>query len=180
VDREHHLALELAAKIKAGTVWINSTNLFDAAAGFGGYRESGFGREGGKEGLWEYVQPAWLAKAKRTKDVKDSKDLKNEERDEDEAPAGLPAIDRTAKLYIGGKQSRPDGEAVRKIRGPVGGCWARWARVTGKICATPSRRPARRSPAGRSRPRICGADPLLHRRESIGPRDRAGPAACAT
>ena len=39
-----------------GTVWINCTNLFDAASGFGGYRESGFGREGGREGLWEYVR----------------------------------------------------------------------------------------------------------------------------
>ena len=38
-------------------VWINSTNLFDAAAGFGGYRESGFGREGGREGLGEYLKP---------------------------------------------------------------------------------------------------------------------------
>ena len=47
-------ALEVAARIKAGVVWINSTNLFDAASGFGGYRESGFGREGGREGLFEY------------------------------------------------------------------------------------------------------------------------------
>ena len=47
-------ALEVAARIKAGVVWINSTNLFDAASGFGGYRESGFGREGGREGLYEY------------------------------------------------------------------------------------------------------------------------------
>ncbi len=52
-----NLALDVARKIKAGTVWINSTNLFDAASGFGGYRESGFGREGGKEGLYEYVRP---------------------------------------------------------------------------------------------------------------------------
>jgi len=117
-----NLALELAAKIKAGTVWINSTNLFDAAAGFGGYRESGFGREGGKEGLWEYVQPAWLAEAKGKgqKDLKDCKDIKDEEKDEEAPAMGLPAIDRTAKLYIGGKQSRPDGEAVRKIHGPGG------------------------------------------------------------
>src|SRR5690348_5563876 len=50
-----NLALDIAPKIKAGVVWINSTNLFDAAAGFGGYRESGFGREGGKEGMWEYL-----------------------------------------------------------------------------------------------------------------------------
>ncbi len=48
-------ALEIAARIKVGVVWINSTNLFDAAAGFGGYRESGFGREGGREGLAEYL-----------------------------------------------------------------------------------------------------------------------------
>src|SRR5271167_2297986 len=47
-------ALEVAARIKAGVVWINSTNMFDAASGFGGYRESGFGREGGREGLSEY------------------------------------------------------------------------------------------------------------------------------
>ena len=52
-----NLALDMAPKIKAGTVWINSTNIFDAASGFGGYRESGFGREGGKEGLYEYLKP---------------------------------------------------------------------------------------------------------------------------
>src|SRR5881275_2082716 len=53
-----NLALDVAPKIKAGVVWINCTNLFDAASGFGGYRESGFGREGGKEGMWEYVRKA--------------------------------------------------------------------------------------------------------------------------
>jgi len=120
-----NLALELAAKIKAGTVWINSTNLFDAAAGFGGYRESGFGREGGKEGLWEYVQPRWQADMKAAHKTADPaialpvQDADEAETD-DVTPAGLPAIDRTAKLYIGGKQSRPDGEAVRKIYGPGG------------------------------------------------------------
>jgi len=43
------LGLEVALLLKAGSVWINSHNLFDAAAGFGGYRQSGFGRDGGKE-----------------------------------------------------------------------------------------------------------------------------------
>ena len=43
------LALEAALSIKAGTVWINSHNLFDSAAGFGGYKQSGYGRDGGKE-----------------------------------------------------------------------------------------------------------------------------------
>lgn len=35
--------------VKAGTCWVNCHNIFDAASGFGGYRESGFGRDGGKE-----------------------------------------------------------------------------------------------------------------------------------
>src|SRR5687767_4260989 len=51
-----NLALDIAPKIKAGVVWVNSTNLFDAASGFGGYRESGFGREGGREGMYEYLK----------------------------------------------------------------------------------------------------------------------------
>ena len=68
-----NLALDVAPKIKAGTVWINCTNLFDAASGFGGYRESGFGREGGKEGLWEYVK--WAGKrAARQQDGKRRRD----------------------------------------------------------------------------------------------------------
>ena len=54
-----NLALDVAPKLKAGSIWINCTNLFDASSGFGGYRESGFGREGGKEGLYEYVRPGW-------------------------------------------------------------------------------------------------------------------------
>src|SRR6516164_5666134 len=58
-----NVALQVAAQIKAGVVWVNSTNLFDAACGFGGYRESGFGREGGREGLREYLEPLWFRKA---------------------------------------------------------------------------------------------------------------------
>src|SRR5712672_1604175 len=54
-----NLALDVAPKLKAGVVWINCTNLFDAASGFGGYRESGFGREGGREGMYEYLKPGW-------------------------------------------------------------------------------------------------------------------------
>jgi aldehyde dehydrogenase (NAD+) len=105
-----NLALDVAPKLKAGTVWVNSTNLFDAAAGFGGYRESGFGREGGREGLWDYLQPGWLPAAKKAKKAKTPPPATSPA-----APAtpssngGLPPLDRTAKLYIGGKQARPDG-----------------------------------------------------------------------
>ena len=55
-----NVALDLAAQVKAGVVWVNCTNQFDAASGFGGYRESGYGREGGREGMLEYLTPKWL------------------------------------------------------------------------------------------------------------------------
>lgn len=91
-----NLALDIAPKIAAGVIWINATNLFDAAAGFGGVRESGFGREGGWEGLTAYTR----AKGK-------TKPLGRIEPNKGSAgPAD--AIDRTAKMYVGGKQARPD------------------------------------------------------------------------
>src|SRR5512133_3073310 len=99
-----NLALDIATQVKAGSIWINSTNLFDAASGFGGYRESGFGREGGKEGLWEYV--------KKTKDegerMRDEKKAKPKKKLAGNAihPSSFiihPSIDRTAKLFINGK-----------------------------------------------------------------------------
>ncbi|MDP3895784.1 MAG: aldehyde dehydrogenase family protein [Mesorhizobium sp.] len=99
-------AFDAARKVKAGVVWINSTNLFDAAVPFGGYKESGFGREGGKEGLREYLVPAWQKKARSVAASKPLPAALPLGDDEDAAPrAGL---DRTAKLYIGGKQARPD------------------------------------------------------------------------
>ena len=58
-----NVALHVAAQLKAGVVWVNCTNLFDAACGFGGYRESGYGREGGREGLLEYMEPSWFKHA---------------------------------------------------------------------------------------------------------------------
>lgn len=99
-----NLALEVAPKIQSGVVWVNSTNMFDAAAGFGGYKESGFGREGGKEGLYEYV------KAKNEDKFSDKPVMAKAAKASEKATraAGLPMIDRTAKLYIGGKQARPD------------------------------------------------------------------------
>ncbi|MSR36843.1 MAG: aldehyde dehydrogenase family protein [Gemmatimonadetes bacterium] len=114
-----NLALDVAPAIKAGTVWVNCTNLFDAASGFGGYRESGYGRDGGKEGLWQYVRPSWEADAPRDETVEESPDVAG--------LAGLPpahdggpSIDRTAKLYIGGKQARPEGEHSLRVRGRDG------------------------------------------------------------
>ncbi|KAA3650157.1 MAG: aldehyde dehydrogenase family protein, partial [Proteobacteria bacterium] len=95
-----NLALHLAPQMQAGVVWINCANQFDAAAGFGGVKESGFGREGGFEGLFEYLKPgeqfnARKAPQKKTKAVGDSH--------------VSDAMDTTPKMYIGGKQVRPDG-----------------------------------------------------------------------
>jgi len=100
-----NLSLEIAARLKAGVVWINSTNLFDAAAGFGGYRESGFGREGGREGLLEYLVPK-TGKARKQAVAPGAPKLVAGPMEE--TIGGLPSIDRTAKLYVGGKQARPD------------------------------------------------------------------------
>ncbi|MCP3903563.1 MAG: aldehyde dehydrogenase family protein [Planctomycetes bacterium] len=47
---------EMARRLKAGVIWCNTYNRFDAASPFGGYRESGFGREGGQHGLRAYVE----------------------------------------------------------------------------------------------------------------------------
>ncbi len=46
---------DIARRIQSGVVWCNSYNLFDATSPFGGYKESGFGREGGKQGLAAYL-----------------------------------------------------------------------------------------------------------------------------
>jgi aldehyde dehydrogenase (NAD+) len=111
-----NVALHVAAQIKAGVVWVNSTNLFDAACGFGGYRESGFGREGGKEGMLEYLEPAWFKNAPPMKPTTLAMDQPADE----PADFATLAIDRTVKLYIGGKQARPDSGYSIEVRGAKG------------------------------------------------------------
>jgi len=116
-------ALDVARGIQAGTVWINSTNVFDASSGFGGYRESGFGREGGREGLFEYIhkpssQSLTLAPNPEPTRPPDSRSdhAPTPSRDGHTAPL-LPPIDRTPKLFIGGKQARPDSGYSRPVYG---------------------------------------------------------------
>ncbi|SAL80027.1 betaine-aldehyde dehydrogenase [Caballeronia arvi] len=109
-------ALDVAPRLQCGVVWINATNLFDAAVGFGGYRESGFGREGGREGIYEYLKPrAWVKLPVRgeTKPLQAQPDSL--------VDAGkVSALDRTAKLFIGGKQARPDSGYSRLVLSPAG------------------------------------------------------------
>jgi len=103
-----NLGLDIAPKLAAGVVWVNATNLFDAAAGFGGVRESGFGREGGWEGLAAYTKPKGRTKALTPVEPYSGS----------KGPSG--SLDRTAKLYIGGKQARPDGGYSRPVYGKSG------------------------------------------------------------
>ncbi len=103
-----NVTLDAAARVKAGVVWINSTNLFDAASGFGGYRESGFGREGGREGLYEYLAPDWEKTARKPVKVPPADFSAAPALSIPDARGDTPRLDRTAKLYIGGKQVRPD------------------------------------------------------------------------
>jgi aldehyde dehydrogenase (NAD+) len=138
-------ALDIAPQLASGVVWINATNLFDASAGFGGYRESGFGREGGREGAYEYLKPrAWAALKPRTPARVKAAVTAGGDETNGVSQAGLAEIDtaegdaegdlslathrvsaplfidRTAKLFIGGKQTRPDGGNSTVVRSPAG------------------------------------------------------------
>jgi aldehyde dehydrogenase (NAD+) len=126
-----NLALDAASKLKAGSVWVNCTNLFDGAAGFGGYRESGFGREGGREGLFEYLRPAWQPRPRSSHMPSSSKESTPKwgehipERPQIpsnsvDSGKNLSPVDRTPKMYIAGKQLRPDGNYTRSILNPQG------------------------------------------------------------
>ncbi|GAC1630035.1 MAG: aldehyde dehydrogenase family protein [Candidatus Acidiferrum sp.] len=107
-----NVSLQVASQLKAGVVWVNCTNMFDAACGFGGYRESGYGREGGREGLLEYLEPSWFKSAPAFVatgvNSASSPDVAN------------PSIDRTVKMFIGGKQTRPDSGYSIEVRGANG------------------------------------------------------------
>ena len=103
-----NVALDIAPKLAAGVVWINGTNMFDAAAGFGGVRESGFGREGGWEGMSAYLKPVGTGKPLKPMAAFKGKNTPTD------------PLDRTAKLYVGGKQARPDGGYSRGVYAPKG------------------------------------------------------------
>jgi len=106
-----NLCLDIGAQVKAGIIWINCTNIFDAGAGFGGYRESGFGREGGREGMRAYLRNPAAATGKG----KGSTPEPLATGPADTIKSG--EIDRTAKLYIGGKQARPDSGYSYQVKG---------------------------------------------------------------
>jgi len=129
------LGIETAKMIKAGAVWINCHNIFDAAAGFGGYKQSGYGRDGGKEGLYEYVKPRWQGRLRfESPDIDltkfgaaymgDRPSISPANPEIVSAEGTLPRVDRTYKLYYGGAQKRPDGNYCRVINNPSGKAFA--------------------------------------------------------
>jgi len=111
-----NVALDIAPRVKAGTVWVNCTNLFDAAAGFGGYRESGYGREGGEEGFAEYLAAPPHAGGQPLAPDADIRPAETDPTQAEEGAAGSgEPLDRTVKLYVGGRQSRPDAEYLLRV-----------------------------------------------------------------
>ena len=171
-----NLALEAARQVKAGAVWVNSTNLFDAASGFGGYRESGFGREGGKEGLYEYVRPKWEERPRPQMDGSETGKWGS-------AIPARPApinghvdgkgafgrIDRTAKLFIGGKQKRPDGNYTRPILRPITRSSAKPPTAIARTSVTRSR-PRTRRQAGPTRAATPAAQIMYYIAENLNAR----------
>ncbi len=140
-----NLALDIAPKLKAGVVWINGTNQFDAAVGFGGYKESGYGREGGREGMAAYLKPLW------EKDLKPAKALP--------APPpqrpirSIPAIStrRPRCMSAASRQGRIRA-TIAPSMAPEASSWARSARAIARTSATPWRPPARPPAGPRRRP----------------------------
>lgn len=112
-----NVSLQLAAAVKAGVVWVNATNLFDASCPFGGYKESGFGREGGPEGLAEYLmqEHPGVMRPWRSPPQAGLSDTPLRS-----SAQGAERIDRTPKLYIGGKQVRPEANASAPLVGRSG------------------------------------------------------------
>ncbi len=145
-------AMDVARKVKAGTVWINSTNLFDAAAGFGGYRESGYGREGGREGMYDVLVEAGHDGAEVAAEPPPV------------AAAVLPSSGRrltgpTAFLSVASWYA-PTRQGASPSMQRTDRCSGRWGTRTGRTYVTPSKPRGTPFPHGSNRP------PIFARRSS--------------
>ena len=173
-----NVTLDAAARVKAGVVWVNSTNLFDAAAGFGGYRESGFGREGGREGLYEYLVAGMARRAARPETVRP-------------AASSPPRRPRTAQRRGGDAGHRPHGKALyRRQAGaarfrlqlqpsatPTGELVGQAGLGNRKDIRNAVEAAAKAERLGRRHGAQSRAGALLHRREPSSPRRRVRGAA---
>lgn len=115
-------AMDVARRVRAGTIWINSTNLFDAAAGFGGYKESGYGREGGREGMYAVVKEAENSDVESMEVVssKTEAEVSGSREQASTSLSLLSTVDRTYRFLIGGKLARPDQAGSFQVKSPAG------------------------------------------------------------
>jgi aldehyde dehydrogenase (NAD+) len=148
-------ALDIAPRLQCGVVWINATNLFDAGVGFGGYRESGFGREGGREGIYEYLKPrAWTKLAVRSERPERLRSLPLSKRTPTSARSTVPRSCLSAASRFG-RTAVIRGSCMRRR----GRSSVKWARAIARTCVT--RSPLRaalksgRKPARITAPRCC-------------------------
>ena len=123
--------LAVADKLRAGVVWANTFNRFDPSSPFGGYKESGYGREGGRHGLTAYLNPAPVGQAavtagragakRRHRDADRGscragaearrtirRSPKRQARHEGSSEMSRLAVPKTYKLYIGGAFPRSE------------------------------------------------------------------------
>lgn len=104
----------VARRLKAGTVWGNGSNKFDAAAEFGGYKESGFGREGGPLGLYEYLNIQYGA-AFAGDEILQFKKMDKRLGVKEKSWPRQHLVWKTPKMLIGGKQVRSESGRYYKI-----------------------------------------------------------------
>ena len=148
-------AFEVACALRAGVVWQNTYNRFDPTAAFGGYKESGFGREGGPAGLLPYVR---LTMSRRAVVAKTYKLYLGGKFARSESGRSDPATDHAGE-HVGNvpRSSRKDvRDAVKAARGAQAGWAARTAYNRGQVLyrfaeALESRSDELRAPRSRSR-----------------------------
>jgi aldehyde dehydrogenase (NAD+) len=164
-----NLALDIAPKLAAGVVWVNATNLFDAAAPFGGLRESGFGREGGWEGL------AGLPEARHRAETRQDRSTPH--------PGPKPSTPRGStgrpRCMSGGKQARPDGGYSQPSTAKGASFSAMPGSATARISAT-RWRPRAGPRDGPRPPGICGRRSSITSPRTSRPARTSSPLASAT
>jgi aldehyde dehydrogenase (NAD+) len=107
--------LWMADRLRAGVVWANTFNRFDPASPFGGYKESGFGREGGRHGLEPYVRLTQRPVTSQVARVERSSKTGGT------AARTTSDVRKTYKLYIGGKFPRSESGRSYEVTGTSGG-----------------------------------------------------------
>ena len=120
------LILKMANELRAGVVWANTFNKFDPTSPFGGYKESGYGREGGRHGLEAYLQRGPT--------------------DEPRSTSARPTSSTSAARSRAPSRATPTSSTTRRGRS-----WPTPPSPRARTPATPSSPPARPSAAGRGK-----------------------------